>query len=578
MAMWDGAAYTTFSHDDNGNRTGKPQQTYGYTADDRVSTISVTNQPTVSMVYDCTGQKVAQVKGTSVTRYYNPLLDVEPDGKLVKHYFAGGMRIASQRVTPPAGVASLEHPAVMFAQVPAGNRALIVLVRDDLTRGFLLAIGIIGVGLLVAPWHRKPIVGIAVRHGHIIGVIIVFSLSTFPLPILVEPASAQTIPTATLYHYHLDHLGSTQAVTSSSGGVLEYIRYKAYGEIRGHYTSGGGSTSTFYRYEFTGYETEWTSTLEYAGARWYDPTLGMFLTHDPVRQFASPYTYTNWNPTNDTDPNGECIWDLCIVEGILIGAAIGAAVGGGTGAGLGVVGGVVASFESPGLSLAYNLALVGSGAYSTVQSFQSGQYFIGAVGAVGLALGLMGLYDSVNALGAYGPPAQSPGGGGAQFQERGLNATEVGELDTHFGSRDPQGLWQQVKVNNKTGLFGREFTFGKTIFAGGRFQAAYQPGTEGFAFLVHESAHVLDFVEGFIGTGIGGLWDQTKYYSGVSNPYNPSIAGATSFSSFSVEGRATLYEWAYRFKYPNLMGAAASYSNFPRTVAQQQRLLQLLPP
>ncbi len=49
-------------------------------------------------------------------------------------------------------------------------------------------------------------------------------------------------------------------------------------------------------YEFTGYESEPVSGLEYAGARFCDPALGMFLTHDPARQFASPYAYVgSWS-------------------------------------------------------------------------------------------------------------------------------------------------------------------------------------------------------------------------------------------------------------------------------------------
>jgi hypothetical protein len=50
--------------------------------------------------------------------------------------------------------------------------------------------------------------------------------------------------------------------------------------------------------------------------------------------------------------------------------------------------------SNPTLNLAYNLALTGSGAYSTVQSFQSGQFIAGAAGAVALAYGLSGLYKS----------------------------------------------------------------------------------------------------------------------------------------------------------------------------------------
>ena len=375
------------SHDANGNRMGKPGQTYEYTADDRMKTIVVGGQ-SVQVYYDYSGQKVAQVKGTSVTRYYSPLLGVEPDGKLVKHYFAGGTRIASARVAPPAGVASLEQPAVMFAQVPIGSRALILLVRDDLSPIFLLAVGIVGAGLLLGPRHKRPIVGIALRHGHVIGVIIVFSVSAFPLPILVRPASAQTIPTALLYHYHLDHLGSTQAVTNASGTVLEYIRYKAYGEIRGRYTSGGVSTSTFYRHEFTGYETEWTGNLEYAGARWYDPALGMFLTHDPARQFASPYAYTNWDPVNRTDPNGEFVVEL--IAAIVIAAAVS-----------GAVNTVIAAAQGLPLSQIGQAALTGAitGAVGVGLGVVASGLSVGLASLAGTLPQNVGLQEAMNALG-----------------------------------------------------------------------------------------------------------------------------------------------------------------------------------
>ncbi|HVN87611.1 MAG TPA: hypothetical protein VMW17_22470 [Candidatus Binatia bacterium] len=64
--------------------------------------------------------------------------------------------------------------------------------------------------------------GIAVRHGHVILVLIAFGITTLPLPIIMRPADAAT-PTFTppggpgetgVFHYHLDHLGSEQVTTS----------------------------------------------------------------------------------------------------------------------------------------------------------------------------------------------------------------------------------------------------------------------------------------------------------------------------------------------------------------------------
>jgi RHS repeat-associated protein len=412
------------TYDANGNRWTKQTgtQTYSYTPDDRLSTVAVSGQPSVSMYYDYTGQKVAQRKaGSSPIRYYSTLAEVDTDGKLVKHYFAGGMRIATQRVTAPAGMASVDRPAIMFAQVPAGTAAMVVLVREDWQRGALLAIGVVGTGLLMAPWRKKRVVGVRVRYGHVIGVIIAFEVATLPLPLFVKPASAQVIPGQGLYHYHADHLGSTQVITDSTGTVVEYIRYKAYGEVRGRYNASGGTITTFYRYEFTGYESEWTSGLEYAGARHYDPALGMFLTHDPAREFASPYSYIDGDPVNGTDPNGECEL-LCVVIIALVAtfaaSAIDAGVksgdvgtafkAGGTSLAMTVVGPL-----SPGLQLvapkefgAFNardwaisqIPVAGS-AYGTAQNFENGNYASGVVGVAATVYQAFGVYQ--NASGAY---------------------------------------------------------------------------------------------------------------------------------------------------------------------------------
>ena len=62
----------------------------------------------------------------------------------------------------------------------------------------------------------------------------------------------------------------------------------------------------------------------YFGARFYDPLFGLWLTPDPVGQFANPYTYGG-DPLNYIDPNGESV-TAAIVVGAIVGAAIGASV------------------------------------------------------------------------------------------------------------------------------------------------------------------------------------------------------------------------------------------------------------
>jgi hypothetical protein len=98
-------------------------------------------------------------------------------------------------------------------------------------------------------------------------------------------------------------------------------------------------------------------------------------------------------------------------------------------------------------------------------------------------------------------------------------------------------------------------------------------GTEEFALLAHEAAHIVDFTQSFGGTLAGAVSDQVKYTFGV-DVYNPRITGAP-LSSYSVEGRATLYEWSYRLYYPKI-----SYgpSNFPLTPASRVQLYNTLYP
>ena len=52
--------------------------------------------------------------------------------------------------------------------------------------------------------------------------------------------------------------------------------------------------------------------LNYFGARYLDPMLGMWTSVDPKRQFASPYLYAGngYNPVNVVDPNGNYTLNL----------------------------------------------------------------------------------------------------------------------------------------------------------------------------------------------------------------------------------------------------------------------------
>ena len=60
---------------------------------------------------------------------------------------------------------------------------------------------------------------------------------------------------------------------------------------------------------FTGKEKDDEIELNYFGARYLDPMLGMWISVDPARQFTSPYLYAGngYNPVNGVDPDGGII-------------------------------------------------------------------------------------------------------------------------------------------------------------------------------------------------------------------------------------------------------------------------------
>ena len=117
-------------------------------------------------------------------------------------------------------------------------------------------------------------------------------------------------------YFHHDPLGTPRAVTDGSGVALWRGEHRPFGEVHTSNPAGGDP------YTFTGHEWEDESSLLYAHARYYDPTVGRFLSTDPVGgspgnpQSWNRYSYVQNNPLNATDPTGkilETLWDAANV-------------------------------------------------------------------------------------------------------------------------------------------------------------------------------------------------------------------------------------------------------------------------
>ncbi len=120
-------------------------------------------------------------------------------------------------------------------------------------------------------------------------------------------------PSGTLF-YHPDALGSTVAITGATGVVLERYRYEPFGLPT--FLSADGQTivpsSGFANGRlFTGREWEQEVELYYYRARFYDPSLGRFITRDPAGfvDGLNLYQYVRSNPLRVGDPLGLCTPD-----------------------------------------------------------------------------------------------------------------------------------------------------------------------------------------------------------------------------------------------------------------------------
>jgi RHS repeat-associated protein len=98
-------------------------------------------------------------------------------------------------------------------------------------------------------------------------------------------------------YYLKDQLGSTVALVDSAGAVVERLTRDSFGV---------GAASARTRFDFAGRERDPLTGLMDLRARWYDPTLGRFLSEDPIGVAGGHnlYGYVGSNPLRYVDPFG----------------------------------------------------------------------------------------------------------------------------------------------------------------------------------------------------------------------------------------------------------------------------------
>jgi RHS repeat-associated protein len=123
------------------------------------------------------------------------------------------------------------------------------------------------------------------------------STSSWP-EVLWQPARQQQVA---LRCQHTDALGSPVAETNEQAGVVQRTAYTPYGASIGAQKDGVG---------YTGHVMDGSTGLTYMQQRYMDPTVGVFLSVDPISALSSPvrlfgrYRYVANNPHRYYDPDG----------------------------------------------------------------------------------------------------------------------------------------------------------------------------------------------------------------------------------------------------------------------------------
>jgi RHS repeat-associated protein len=121
-----------------------------------------------------------------------------------------------------------------------------------------------------------------------------------------------------------DHLGSPRINTDVIGAVTSRHDYHPFGEeiATSQRTSGVGYAGDTVRKQFTGYERDTETDLDFAQARMHDLNLGRFTSPDPAMVSASDINPQTWNryiyvvnnPLKYSDPLG--LWKIVGAEAI----------------------------------------------------------------------------------------------------------------------------------------------------------------------------------------------------------------------------------------------------------------------
>jgi len=298
----------SFTYDANGNMTSQIQDNVEpytnkhmyWNTDNLMRGIKVDDYMIQHYMYDAEGQRILKAKGDITTAgtngnnttsavlnpytiYPSGHITVSASGRYTKHYYSGSERIVSRLSGVNDIFISQENLSGKVAIQKDGELAL-----------FEIDLGVDNLSTIV--YVPDPDVDDCIDQYD---------------PVTQKEAYEQCLceqnpancPDNVLYFFHNDQLGSSSVLTDSEGNPYQFLVYLPWGEVLGEQKAAPFSTP----YQFNGKELDSETGLYNYGARYYDPSLSIWLSVDPLADLMpgwSPYSYTFNNPINFTDPTG----------------------------------------------------------------------------------------------------------------------------------------------------------------------------------------------------------------------------------------------------------------------------------
>ena len=285
----DGASYTL---DSAGNRTAKTDQlaavtsNYTYDAIYQLTQVTQANNTTESYSYDPVGNRTASLGVSSYTTNASNELTATSNASYT--YDSNGntlTKVISSNTTTYAWdyenrLTSVTLPSsggtVTFKYDPLGRR-----IYKSLSTG----------GTSVFAYDGDNMIEETNASGTVVARYAQGQSIDEPLAMLRS---------STTSYYNVDGLGSITSLANGSGTLTQSYTFDSFGKQ----TASSGSVVNAFQY--TGRELDSETGLQFNRARYYDQTIGRFLSEDPIRFEGGVdfYAYVGNSPTTYDDPRG----------------------------------------------------------------------------------------------------------------------------------------------------------------------------------------------------------------------------------------------------------------------------------